>query len=310
MEVFNQAVAPLVLDVCNGLHAALLLYGGTGTGKSYTAEGAVEDVEGQGAIPRAASLIWAAMAERGVHDFTVTVSLLGVDNEVLEDLFVPSGGTSEERLVLMEVRACVQPVDVLVPRTPSTRHPADLSPGPGSECVRGCCGFPRCCCCPGFVWRHLLPELVRGVCDQSWASDRPAAGSQRASTRVHDPLSRHGVPDSPQSPPCVPADGMLPCPARVSTVYSGSTHSFSLPLPMTLCWLCVQLEYMLEGLRKVGRFTCVDVCGSHDASLHGLNRLIAALARGDPRIPYRYVAETCTGCYSCRSGRCELVLML
>jgi hypothetical protein len=51
----------------------------------------------------------------------------------------------------------------------------------------------------------------------------------------------------------------------------------------------LQLEYMMEGLRKVGRFTCVDVCGSHDASLHGLNRLIAALARGDSRVPYRFV---------------------
>jgi len=103
-EVFNQAVAPLVLDVCNGLHAALILYGGSGTGKSFTAEGILEDAEDQGVLPRAAALIWAAMGERAVPDFSVTVSLVGVDNEALEDLFVPGGGAPEDRLVLMEVR--------------------------------------------------------------------------------------------------------------------------------------------------------------------------------------------------------------
>jgi hypothetical protein len=48
-EVFNTVVRPMVTDVANGLHAAVLCYGANNTGKSYTMEGVVDDFELKGA---------------------------------------------------------------------------------------------------------------------------------------------------------------------------------------------------------------------------------------------------------------------
>eukprot|EP00882_Tetradesmus_deserticola_P026678 GHRQ01029455.1.p2 GENE.GHRQ01029455.1~~GHRQ01029455.1.p2 ORF type:complete len:138 (+),score=39.98 GHRQ01029455.1:153-566(+) len=50
-EVYNQSARPLVLSTLQGYNAAIIAYGQTGTGKTYTMEG---ELEGQlrGIIPR------------------------------------------------------------------------------------------------------------------------------------------------------------------------------------------------------------------------------------------------------------------
>lgn len=99
-EVYDAAVRPLITDVSNGLNCAVFAYGQTGAGKTHTMEGAVGHSEERGMIPRAMEDLWSTMGSKGIDRFNVTVSMVEIYNENLEDLFVPT--TPEDRLKLME----------------------------------------------------------------------------------------------------------------------------------------------------------------------------------------------------------------
>jgi len=51
-EVFSTVVAPVVDDVIKGFNCTVFAYGQTGTGKTHTMEGSLEDPEQRGVIPR------------------------------------------------------------------------------------------------------------------------------------------------------------------------------------------------------------------------------------------------------------------
>ena len=52
IEVFNTCAKPIVNDVLEGFNGTLFAYGQTGTGKTYTMEGNVNDNDLKGIMPR------------------------------------------------------------------------------------------------------------------------------------------------------------------------------------------------------------------------------------------------------------------
>ena len=47
-EIFDQTLRPIVDDVMSGFEATVFAYGQTGTGKTYTMEGVIDDPENMG----------------------------------------------------------------------------------------------------------------------------------------------------------------------------------------------------------------------------------------------------------------------
>ena len=89
----------MALDVSQGLTCACFAYGETGTGKTYTMEGVDNSVQ-RGMIPRVVDDLFAIMGSKeGVDRFSVSVSMVEIYNESLEDLFVPT--TPDDRLRLI-----------------------------------------------------------------------------------------------------------------------------------------------------------------------------------------------------------------
>ncbi|KEP63296.1 UNVERIFIED_CONTAM: kinesin motor domain-containing protein [Hammondia hammondi] len=111
-QFFEQHAQPLVDEVLQGFNCTIFAYGQTGTGKTFTVEGAPrgngesiyganEDISENadcGLVGRSVQRIFSTL--RGEHvakDYTVTCSFLEIYNEELIDLFAPapaSGGGS------------------------------------------------------------------------------------------------------------------------------------------------------------------------------------------------------------------------
>lgn len=82
-EVFEYTVRPVVEEAIAGFNCTVFAYGQTGTGKTWTIEGSLQDEEQAGIVPRAARAIYNALDDK---DFSVRVSCLEVYNEELADL--------------------------------------------------------------------------------------------------------------------------------------------------------------------------------------------------------------------------------
>lgn len=90
-EVYNQSARPLVLSTLQGYNAAIIAYGQTGTGKTYTMEGELEGPL-RGIIPRSVEDIFAAIEndpEPSATKYLVRASYLQIYNEVISDLLKP-----------------------------------------------------------------------------------------------------------------------------------------------------------------------------------------------------------------------------
>eukprot|EP00879_Flechtneria_rotunda_P030394 GHRR01033020.1.p1 GENE.GHRR01033020.1~~GHRR01033020.1.p1 ORF type:complete len:224 (+),score=58.19 GHRR01033020.1:683-1354(+) len=86
-EVYNQSARPLVLSTLQGYNAAIIAYGQTGTGKTYTMEGELEGPL-RGIIPRSVEDIFAAIEndpEPSATKYLVRASYLQIYNEVSKD---------------------------------------------------------------------------------------------------------------------------------------------------------------------------------------------------------------------------------
>ena len=97
-EVFESSVRPLVDQVLMGFSATAFAYGQTGTGKTYTMQGMLDNEESLGIIPRCAHQIFGALGEPGRFESSrVTVSYLEIYNEECFDLLLPIGTRDEDR---------------------------------------------------------------------------------------------------------------------------------------------------------------------------------------------------------------------
>ena len=93
--LFDVAVAPVVDQAIAGYSCTVFAYGQTGTGKTFTMEGAkredgtlVIDSAATGVIPRAVSRIFDKLSAK-TGEFHVKISYLEIYNERLEDLLAP-----------------------------------------------------------------------------------------------------------------------------------------------------------------------------------------------------------------------------
>ena len=84
-EVFDGIVKPIVDEVLAGFNCTIFAYGQTGTGKTHTMEGEVNNEENAGIVPRSVRAIFEQLENSGC-EFTVRVSFLELYNEELQDL--------------------------------------------------------------------------------------------------------------------------------------------------------------------------------------------------------------------------------
>jgi len=104
-DVFNATLAPLVGQVLAGYETTAFAYGQTGTGKTYTMEGDLENEEGRGLVPRTAAAVIDALSAGRYSEHAVTVSYLEIYNEELSDLLAPVApmGQHQPKLDLKDV---------------------------------------------------------------------------------------------------------------------------------------------------------------------------------------------------------------
>ena len=92
--LYEQCARPAVLNVLQGYNATVIAYGQTGTGKTYTMEGAGEGADRAGIIPRAIEEVFASI-QRDTGErcrFLVRASYLQIYNETISDLLKPGAG--------------------------------------------------------------------------------------------------------------------------------------------------------------------------------------------------------------------------
>lgn len=114
-HLFQTAIVPIVQEVLEGFNCTIFAYGQTGTGKTYTMTGGMEDLayhsrdldDKAGVIPRAIQHIFGAL-ESAEAEYSVKASFLELYNEEITDLLAPDdangaliGGT-ERKMTLME----------------------------------------------------------------------------------------------------------------------------------------------------------------------------------------------------------------
>jgi kinesin family protein 3/17 len=90
-EVYESAAQPAVVSALQGYNAAIIAYGQTGTGKTYTMEGVHDDPVHQGIVPRAIKDIFRSISADSTphHQYLVRASYLQIYNEVISDLLKP-----------------------------------------------------------------------------------------------------------------------------------------------------------------------------------------------------------------------------
>ncbi|ONK71285.1 uncharacterized protein A4U43_C04F6900 [Asparagus officinalis] len=97
MDLYDQAVIPIVNEVLEGFNCTIFAYGQTGTGKTYTMEGecrrSKSGPNGQlpsdaGVIPRAVKQIFDTLESQNA-EYSVKVTFLELYNEEITDLLAP-----------------------------------------------------------------------------------------------------------------------------------------------------------------------------------------------------------------------------
>ena len=102
-EIYNETVEPMVQQTLRGFNTTVFAYGQTGTGKTFTMEGDVDDTDRMGVIPRAVASIFRTLEARGEsNESFVKASYLEIYNENCTDLLA-EGAEADEKTVLRVV---------------------------------------------------------------------------------------------------------------------------------------------------------------------------------------------------------------
>lgn len=124
-EVYNTAARPAVMSCLEGYNAALIAYGQTGTGKTYTMEGETMRGEHRGIIPRTIEDIFSYIQNDGESvrsKFLVRASYLQVSAQP----HGPGAQVNDHELVeavpaaLLRVRSATRPHGALIRERPTT----------------------------------------------------------------------------------------------------------------------------------------------------------------------------------------------
>ncbi|KAG9155094.1 hypothetical protein Leryth_011080 [Lithospermum erythrorhizon] len=117
-SIYDQAIYPIVNEVLEGYNCTVFAYGQTGTGKTYTMEGGMNNKCGElpaeaGVIPRAVRQIFDVLEAQNA-DYSMKVTFLELYNEEITDLLAPEDLTKfpEDRQkkpvsLLEDGRGCV-----------------------------------------------------------------------------------------------------------------------------------------------------------------------------------------------------------
>lgn len=121
-SVYNHTAKHVVLSTLQGYNAAIIAYGQTGTGKTFTMEGEIQG-SGRGIIPRTVEDIFAYIENdpEPTSRYLVRASYLQIYNEVISDLLKPE----KNNLVIREDRrrgVFVEGLSEWVVRTPNEIH--------------------------------------------------------------------------------------------------------------------------------------------------------------------------------------------
>jgi hypothetical protein len=94
-EIYQETVEPMVQQTLRGFNTTVFAYGQTGTGKTFTMEGDVDDHERMGVIPRAVASIFRTLEARGeANESFVKASYLEIYNENCTDLLAAAAGSA------------------------------------------------------------------------------------------------------------------------------------------------------------------------------------------------------------------------
>ena len=87
MRIYEDVGKNTIQDVLGGYNGTIFAYGPTGTGKTHTMFGDIEDEKMRGVVPRAASAIFNYIYKSDSEvDFVVKCSMLEIYREILNDL--------------------------------------------------------------------------------------------------------------------------------------------------------------------------------------------------------------------------------
>ena len=89
-DIFNESAYPIIDNVFEGYNGTIFAYGQTGTGKSHTMSGLLDDPINWGIIPRSFETIFKTINCDSKKQFLVRVSYLEIYNEEIYDLLSPS----------------------------------------------------------------------------------------------------------------------------------------------------------------------------------------------------------------------------
>ena len=101
LMLYEETCFPLVQDALNGYNATIFAYGQTGTGKTFTMEGDIDDINRKGIIPRSFESLYQTLYElHSSIEYSVKVSYIEIYMEKIKDLLQPTRSNSE--LVIRE----------------------------------------------------------------------------------------------------------------------------------------------------------------------------------------------------------------
>ena len=85
--VYEETAKPIIESVLQGFNGTIFAYGQTGSGKTHTMLGQVDDIDGQGIIPRMVRTLFNRIQVASeVMDYSVSVSMVQIYNENVQDL--------------------------------------------------------------------------------------------------------------------------------------------------------------------------------------------------------------------------------
>ncbi|XP_058469689.1 kinesin-like protein KIF3C [Solea solea] len=94
-DLYDESVRPLIDSVLAGFNGTIFAYGQTGTGKTYTMQGAWMDPEKRGVIPNAFDHIFTHISRsQSDRQYLVRASYLEIYREEVRDLLDPNHGTA------------------------------------------------------------------------------------------------------------------------------------------------------------------------------------------------------------------------
>ncbi|XP_029965938.1 kinesin-like protein KIF3C [Salarias fasciatus] len=94
-DLYDESVRPLIDSVLAGFNGTIFAYGQTGTGKTYTMQGAWMDPEKRGVIPNAFDHIFTHISRsQSDRQYLVRASYLEIYREEIRDLLDPNHGSA------------------------------------------------------------------------------------------------------------------------------------------------------------------------------------------------------------------------